>query len=1195
MLTLNVLSAITIDRLKQFCEERGNTALAYFYCDFRDPDYRTPEIVFQSLLDQLLRQLPQDSPMLSEVVQWHPHMLSARAPDTESVIKSVLPEFQQVFVVIDALDECLEPNILMPLLEKLGKHLRLLVTSRDREDIRQYLRPYPCIRLNQESTAEDIRAFVDTEVKERLRTGRLVVRDKTLVEELSKVLVDKAEGMYVLCPSIAACTSDRPGYRFLWVALQLNYVCDQRTDHDVRTALHELPLGLEETYTRSLRQIDALPPRRAARCRRVLGWISGARDRLFIDELAEAVALEEMDEGCWQEDKMVTDPMTLIDDCASLCAVGSTVFKRRRVQLTHASVKDFLCMTELTRIPGTLPLYHMRLPMLHLRLATLCISRSLLGSQRESANHFPILRRWPYVVAPPEICSPEWHIAAASKANDLTSDEWTELVKVFRHFVDDYPFHLEGEIALHIAVRIHHGGLRLSRSLLESGADVHVKDDMGSTPMHLAAGSRSPEAADIIIQLAAYGGDVRVEDCSAVTPLHRAAGHRTQDMYMPGALRLRRAAGGVSLAVCTALLNLGADSRAICSDGCIPMHDAAGSGSPDAASIITLLAKHGSDASARDRHGLTPLHRAAERSSLGACSALLDLGADPKVVSNAGSTPLHSAAESVLSEATPVAKVIKLLVRSGADVTAPDNMGYTPLHRAAKNGSPRACWTLLEHGADPCATGHDGVTPLHLAAGCRSENSTEIAVLLMERGASVSSLDDTGATPLHRATASGSVDMTALLLDCGAMLNAADYFGATPLHHATQSGLRRASEVVELLARRGGCMANKTRVGETPLHWAARAASPDACSKLLELDADPATENTQGDTPLHLAAVSWSPDAGKVISVLAGHGGNVSRFNRLGSTPLHRAVERGSLGTCLAFLMCGADARLVDREGATPLHAAARRSVDAAAMIHILLNVGGGIEHRAASDGTTPLHRAAEFGSFAACKALLKRGADLNATNRAGASPMHLAAGVWPHKPDCVKIIELLVQRGSDVSAVDDTGATPLHYAAKAMNPAACSALIALGADASRLDKDHRAPLHLLARALANCCAPWLPGSEDGVRNLLSSANVVALQLLFAASPTSLTAPDSLRQVPRAYLREAGRTEPRLGNMMMRIWHRAQATVWGHASLVPPDVVPRRRHPIDPESAERPPRGVRARKRSASAPPWQRDAETRVS
>lgn len=967
--------------------------------------------------------------------------------------------------------------------------------------------------------------------------------------------------------------------RFLWVALQLDYVCEQHTDYDIRTALRELPRGLEETYMRSLRQIDALPARRAQRCRRVLGWIAGARDRLFLDELAEAVAMEDMDQGYWQKDRISNHPMSLIEDCAHLCAVGHTIFNRIRVQLTHASVRDFLCATDPTKIPRSLPTYHMRLPMLHLRLAELCISRARLGSRYESAERFAFLRRWPYSLAPPETCAAEWHIAAAGKDESLNDDEWLHLMTVFRNFVDTYPFHLEGEIALHIAVRIRYGGLRLTRTLLESGADVHAKDDRGSTPLHLAAASKSSEASEIIRLLVNHGGDVNSTDCAELMPIHRAAGHRTQDMYLPGAIRLQRAAGGVSLEVCSILLKLGANARAVSECGSTPMHDAAGSGSPEAAAILCLLAKHGGEVSVRDAQGSTPLHRAAERSSLEACSALLSMSADAKAINHAGATPLHFVASSVPNPATPVAKVINMLVQHGADVNARDEMGYTPVHRAAKNGSPRASAALLKcWHADPCASANDGVTPLHLAAGCRSEHSIEIAALLMERCQSVvHKIDDFGNTPLHRAAMSGSVDMVSLLLACGANVRAANHTGAEPLHYATQTGLKVPADVIELLVRRGACLAAQTRAGETAIHWAARATSLEACTKLLECGADSFALNDEGDAAIHILADSCEGDAGKLVALLANHGVNVNSFNKQGTTPLHRAAERGGLVSCFGLLLHGASPQLVDREGRTPLHAAAVRTVDATSVINLLVNRGADVEHRTVADQTTPLHMAAAHGSFKACRALLRRRANARAVTQSGATPMHLVAERVPHSSDSARTIDILAQFGGDVAAEDQGRRTPLHLAAQAVNPSVCSVLLPLGADPTKKDAEWRTPLHFLAEAIATECGVQSPNK------LLSPKNMVAFRVLYTAAPWSLATPDHKRLMPRLLVREAALRDPQLSNILMRLWY-AEPGLCRDRTMLPEGDVPqqRRARKLSRESAE----SVFARKRSASAPPW---------
>lgn len=194
-LLTSTLRSIIVDWLRDTSTQSGKTAVAHFYCDFRDPDYRTPEIVLQSLLDQLVRQLDPDSPALSEIIQWHPHTLSARARDTQGVINSILPDFEQVYIVVDGLDECLELNVLLPVLETLGQRCRLLVTSRPRDDIARRLGRYSQIHMTRESTSNDIRAFVHSQIRERVQSQRLHVRDERVIEEVSRTLVDQADGM----------------------------------------------------------------------------------------------------------------------------------------------------------------------------------------------------------------------------------------------------------------------------------------------------------------------------------------------------------------------------------------------------------------------------------------------------------------------------------------------------------------------------------------------------------------------------------------------------------------------------------------------------------------------------------------------------------------------------------------------------------------------------------------------------------------------------------------------------------------------------------------------------------------------------------------------------------------------------------------------------------------------------------------
>jgi hypothetical protein len=84
---------------------------------------------------------------------------------------------------------------------------------------------------------------------------------------------------------------------------------------------------------------------------------------------------------------------------------------------------------------------------------------------------------------------------------------------------------------------------------------------------------------------------------------------------------------------------------------------------------------------------------------------------------------------------------------------------------------------------------------------------------------------------------------------------------------------------------------------------------------------------------------------------------------------------------------------------------------------------------------------------------LLDRGADINAQNIHGMTPLHISI-LW-NVPD---ITMLLLERGADVSKRDRAGSTPLHLAANKGNTKIIDALIKKGADAYALDALGRSP-----------------------------------------------------------------------------------------------------------------------------------------
>jgi hypothetical protein len=117
--------------------------------------------------------------------------------------------------------------------------------------------------------------------------------------------------------------------------------------------------------------------------------------------------------------------------------------------------------------------------------------------------------------------------------------------------------------------------------------------------------------------------------------------------------------------------------------------------------------------------------------------------------------------------------------------------------------------------------------------------------------------------------------------------------------------------------------------------------------------------------------------------------------------------------------------------------------------------------------GDTALHLAAAGYRVELVRLLLAAGANPNsARNHRQSGPLHYAADGYINGPDWnatrqVQTIECLLDAGADINAQDKNGASPLHRAVRTRCAAAVKCLLERGGDARLKNKPGSTPFHL--------------------------------------------------------------------------------------------------------------------------------------
>ena len=183
----------------------SNVGIAFCYFNYKQAEHQTPRQILSAFIKQLCwgrSELPN-----ALITFYRKHILDARTPSydaIENALSIIADEYQELYLVIDALDECqqeLREQILESIVDLSRNHncVKVFVTSRPENDIMHMFRRLstPTICIKAQNTAEDIRKYVVDSVDNLIKADKLKIERAETTRVIIDSLVTKADGMYV--------------------------------------------------------------------------------------------------------------------------------------------------------------------------------------------------------------------------------------------------------------------------------------------------------------------------------------------------------------------------------------------------------------------------------------------------------------------------------------------------------------------------------------------------------------------------------------------------------------------------------------------------------------------------------------------------------------------------------------------------------------------------------------------------------------------------------------------------------------------------------------------------------------------------------------------------------------------------------------------------------------------------------------
>jgi hypothetical protein len=188
-----ILTSIVVDDLIAKIGDDENSAIAFLYCNFR----RHHEQRADDLLASLLKQLSERKTQLPESVKalYYAPKERRTKPSYDEVLRmltSTCAQFQRVFIVVDALDECPSTAVLLRelFLLQFKCDINILATSRPIPEIKEKFKSCPHLEIS--ASDQDVRRYLEGHIG---NLQSFVQQNQELQKDITTGIAKAVDGM----------------------------------------------------------------------------------------------------------------------------------------------------------------------------------------------------------------------------------------------------------------------------------------------------------------------------------------------------------------------------------------------------------------------------------------------------------------------------------------------------------------------------------------------------------------------------------------------------------------------------------------------------------------------------------------------------------------------------------------------------------------------------------------------------------------------------------------------------------------------------------------------------------------------------------------------------------------------------------------------------------------------------------------